>query len=1104
MVTAASDPCHSDSPLDEILAFYLEEVEAGRTPDRDAVLAKHPELIAELNAFFANLDHVAELASPWRAGHVDADTTVDPFAARSLPVEEGQRIGYFGDYELLREIGRGGMGVVYAARQVSLDRVLAVKMISEGRLAALDGLERFRREAEAVAHLDHPAIVPIFEVGDHNGRHYFSMKLVDGGSLSQLAPQLREDPKTAAKLLAEVARAVHYAHQRGILHRDLKPANILLDRQGRPFVADFGLARRVEGDGTLTRSDSIIGTPAYMAPEQAEGRREAVTTASDVYGLGAILYETLTGQPPFRGKTVFEIVQQVREIEPESPSRINPTAPRDLVTICLKCLEKDPRRRYASAEAFAEDLERWLDGRPIFARPSTFGERVIKWGMRHRVAAMLIVVSVMAVFAGAVAVQVTLLARRLRGEIQLTDQERQSQFDARRRAEAEVDRQKRENEQAKPRAYLDRIAAAERAWFANDVENAEKLLDDCPTSLRRWEWYYLKRQCHAERLMLRGHNGVTCSVAFAPDTSCFTCPDERGGVTIWDARANKKVCHLRGHDGTAYGVVFDRTGSRLATAGSDGSIRLWDVQTGELTKTLSGHAKYAAAVAFSPDGARIVSGGADKIIRVWDTTTGNAVLEIPGHSGEVFGVAISPDGTLLASAGQGGTVFLWDFRTGEEKRRFAGHEDASRALAFHPDGRRLASGGADRMVKLWDVLTGDEIRRFRAAEGRIDGLAFNPDGTRLATGSRDRSVKVWDVETGAETASYRGHLAPVFAVAFSPDGHLLASAGQDAVVKVWNATDGPGSRVLSSSNRGPLRGSVAAASLGSVVALAGAEQGLILFDATSGGEQAVRFGAVLEPHSLCIDVSGRHLAAVDQSGAARVWEIASGRERLVIQRDDETFASVALAPDGSWIVTGGGLPLAFIQLYEGKGVRPDPKDHRVRIWDASTGRQLSEFTGHRGTIHSVAVARDARWIASGGDDGIVHIWDVQSRRQVHVFDDRDRAVFSVAFSPDCRFLASAGLAGRIRIREVESGRELHVLSAESGLISKVCYSPDGTRIASAGGDGTVRIWDPASGRELLALGGHSGRVSDVTFSPDGRLLITGGADGTVRVWDASP
>jgi tRNA A-37 threonylcarbamoyl transferase component Bud32 len=387
--------------LEDVIAAYLQAVDAGKAPDRQELLARHPDLVDPLQAFFADHDRMKQAAAPPPANEAPtlAPGEIPPGAA---PLG---RVPYFGDYELLQEIARGGMGVVYKARQVSLNRVVAVKMILAGQLASAEDVQRFRREAEAAANLDHPNIVPIYEVGEHEGQHYFSMKLIEGGSLASC--KLPLPPRQAAELVATVARAVHHAHQRGILHRDLKPGNILLSRrtgcqpvQGaeqagslcdEPHVTDFGLAKRVEGDAGHTRTGSIVGTPSYMPPEQARSEK-GLTTAVDVYSLGAILYELLTGRPPFRAATPLDTILQVLELDPERPRKLDPGIDPDLETICLKCLEKEPGRRYGSALALADDLRRFLTGVPIQARPVGLAEQGFKWARRRPTAAGLIAV----------------------------------------------------------------------------------------------------------------------------------------------------------------------------------------------------------------------------------------------------------------------------------------------------------------------------------------------------------------------------------------------------------------------------------------------------------------------------------------------------------------------------------------------------------------------------------------------------------------------------------------------------------------------------------------------------------------------------------------
>jgi serine/threonine protein kinase len=396
MITPPPNPAEREERLDSIVTAYFQAVDAGQAPDPDDWIAGHPDLAEELHRFFRGhhrVDHLAEPLRPvTRAARVDAlDTEIlDRTPSESGSADSSPDVGSFQDYEILEPIGEGGMGVIYKARHKELGRFVALKLLLAGRFATPRDLQRFRNETEMVASLDHPNIVPIYEVGTFARRPYFSMRLMEGGSLAQHLDQFRTDLRAAALLVATIARAVHHAHLRGILHRDLKPSNILLDAAGGPYVTDFGLAKRLEGDQSLTDTGVIVGMPTYMAPERVLGKHGAITTATDVYGLGTILYALLTGRPPFAGETPLDTLAQVKECEPATPSSLNELVDRDLQTICLKCLEKDAARRYGSAEELAQELDRWRAGEPIQARPIPRIARLVRWCRRRPAAAALL------------------------------------------------------------------------------------------------------------------------------------------------------------------------------------------------------------------------------------------------------------------------------------------------------------------------------------------------------------------------------------------------------------------------------------------------------------------------------------------------------------------------------------------------------------------------------------------------------------------------------------------------------------------------------------------------------------------------------------------
>jgi WD40 repeat protein/serine/threonine protein kinase len=1189
----ASIPAHSsesrrepapdrDQDLNEVIAAYLEALEAGDAPDRSAILARYPELSAELALFFANQEHVARLTAPLRDGltpaagswpkSLPALVEVADDGAATVPFpgvpwsgyREGAlgaglgqpheldraaadpRVRYFGDYELIEIIAQGGMGVVYKARQVSLDRVLALKMVRAGRFVTPEDLQRFRLEAAAAAQLDHPHIVPIYEVGEHDGHHYFSMKLVDGGNLAAQVEKYAANPRAAARLLATVAGAVHYAHQRGILHRDLKPANILLGglpssplEERIPIVTDFGLAKRVGGPeaGNLTQSGSIVGTPNYMAPEQADGRREAVTTAADVHALGAILFELLVGHPPFRAETMLETLQMVREKEPKRPSTLNPRIDRDLETIVLKCLEKSPVRRYSSAEALERDLDRWLAGLPIRARPATLADQTIKWIRRRPMAAALLLTAGVAALAVGVAGGLLSSTARLRKDVVRKVTALLAEQEKRRGVETELAGSRDRKLRMEGELYAKRILAAAQALanddpLQEDPRLAERLLADCPAPLRNWEWRYLNRKNHAELLTIQGHTGTVCASDFQPGASRVRCQDLALGSPIWSTSAGPRVRHIDGPDGSIYGLSFDRTGFRLATAGLDGQIKLWDLTRGRPPHAFRGHVGWAADVAFNHHGIQLASAGEDGTVRIWDATPepdadpqrDRALQVLRGHAGGVFGVAYGPDDTKLASAGKDGTVRVWDL-TQKPPRVicvFQGHKQDAYCVAFHPGGKLIASGGADRRVRIWDAATATERLQFQAAASRINAIAFSPDGTRIATGSLDGPIGVWNADNGKPIHVLRGHAMPVFEVAFAADGTKLLSAGQDATVKLWDLTSEPGVRLLQLETSGaPVSaldpaaesapasgvrwvGGVAFGPTGHELAAAGTDHAIAFWDATTGRLKRTLRAPWETAIALAYSPDGSWLASAGTDRSVRIWNLGTSAQPVLVSDPVEGSSSVTFSPDGKTLAKGGGDWPRVIQEPMDKVPPAEGQARAIRICDAATGISIRSLHGHTGSIHAVAFSPDGTKLASAGSDQDVRIWSVATGEVSMHLGGHSGAVLCLAFSPDGKTLASAGSDHTICCWDMATGHLIHKLAGHANWVMGVAFSPDGTRLASAGADQSVRVWDPAQGRELLSLRGPRDRVHGVAFCPDGTRLAAASADGHVWVWETEP
>jgi WD40 repeat protein/tRNA A-37 threonylcarbamoyl transferase component Bud32 len=890
----------TNDPLGEILAAYRAAALAGAAPPRDEILARFPDFREELNAFFAAQDEGLAPADPscpltsriiqGRGEDSDQpDATLAKVGAASLPAADLPRL--FGDYELLQEIARGGMGVVYKARQVSLNRLVALKMILAGQLANPADVQRFRNEASAAAFMDHPGIVSIYEVGQHGQQHYFSMKLVEGGNLAGQMAHFRGDVRAAARLMAEVARAVHYAHQRGILHRDLKPGNILLEwrtGEGRspvPLVTDFGLAKRVEGNPNLTRTGTIVGTANYMAPEQAAGKSGNLATAADVHSLGAMLYEMLTGRPPFQADNLLDTILQVRTEKPPAPRSLNPRVDGDLETVCLKCLEKEPGHRYGSAAALADDLERWLAGEVILARRAGAGVRLLKWVRRRPALAGMMALAFLASMLGFVGVGTLLQLRQ-------TEIARNEAVQAQRTAVAEAER-------AEMALYVNRVMRAHFEWLDGEVARADRLLDECPATLRQWEWHYVKRLCNAD-LTIKRYPSSLHGICWSPDGKRLACASADKIARVWDTATGQIIHSLRGHTDWVTCVCWSPDGKRLATGSQDETIKVWDGATGQEVLTLGPHKARIDSVCWSPDGKRLASAVQDQTVKVWDMAAGQEILFLEGTANAVGNVCWSPDGKRLAGGGYDGRVKVWDAATGENALSFRGHASVVWSVCWSPDGTQLAScGWLDGLVKVWDARKDQQALSFKGLDGF--SLCWSPDGNHLAGPGEKNSVKVWDAATGRETQALKGHQAEVFSVCWSQDGKHLTSAAFDSTVKAWDTLTG---RETFSLKGVPAKFTRVSWSPDRQHLAFGFLDGtIVVWDASTGQDRLALKGHSKEIWGLSWSPDGRRLASGDREAGVKVWNIGTGQGVLSLQADAYTLFGLCWSPDGKSLAT---------------------------------------------------------------------------------------------------------------------------------------------------------------------------------------------------------
>jgi len=1033
----------NEQRLQSILHAYLQAVDRGERPDRQALLNAHPDLRDELAAYFADASKVEALAKSLQTATFGSGSSV---ASPLLGM-----VRYLGDYELLEEIARGAMGVVFKARQVSLNRVVALKMILKGELATEADVRRFRQEAEAAAGLDHPNIVPIYEVGEHEGQQYFSMKFIETTPFSG-------EPQATATMLAKVARAVHHAHQRGILHRDLKPSNILIDQNGEPHVADFGLAKMVKGGEDATKSGAIVGTPAYMAPEQARAEK-SLTTAVDVYSLGAILYEGLTGRPPFRGDDPLSTLMKVISDEPVNPRSINGRVDRDLETICLKCLEKEPTNRYESAAALADDLERWLRREPIHARPATLPERAVKWARRKPAAAGLIAISIVG------------LLLLLGGLVWNAEQQR-DRAETERGLRVQAEKAKRtaekasgEKETALSHAESLRLAAQSNVALATNPSLALLLALEGSQRARP------RSSVHNNALVAAMNHCRELRTLRVPGLAAFdqVCVSPNGkylaavssGVQLWDLATGTPVARLAlpggpfstafSPDGKTIAVItgLHEHAAHVALVKYEGkeealftglAIRLFDTSTGKELHVLKGHQHDVAFAHFSPDGKRLVSGSWDGSARIWNVAAGTFEWELPGRK-------FFPNQATSASFNASGTRVLTTY--GRWSRTY----DTSGLVGPLSSQNKTRWENRDPPLPLGKKIV--ELRTFpdRIAQVSI-GRSADDDYT---------PARLWDAE-GKEIAKLLPpkdgpKLEDTTCAVFSADGKQVVTGHCRGSVNLWDAENGKHLRHISG-RRGEIKR---------------------LFVSADGKRAFLWY---LDDRVISVDL------AVE--------------EELAHSEFAEAIAAARLSSDGRYFL--------IVPTWS-----PSNRDvPKVLIYDAGSGKELARLLGHEDEITDAEFQADGVRIATSSRDGSVRLWQTVPREYGSKLDGVEE-VPSVRYSPDGKHIFSASTTAALHDA---TGKRLVQLSRHPGLsddyrqnllrpIRTGVFSPDSTLLATIANDKLaavaknakkkldssmpflpVQVWDVASGKERFSLNGLTYAVRSLSFSPDGNYLLT--------------
>jgi WD40 repeat protein len=1038
-------------------------------------------------------------------------------------------------YEILGVLGKGGMGVVYRARQQGLGRVVALKMILHADHAGAGQRQRFRTEAEAIARLQHPHIVQVFEVGEHKGTPYFSLEFCAGGSLADRLRATPLPPREAAALLETLARAMQTAHAAGVVHRDLKPANVLLAADGAPKVTDFGLAKKLDDASGQTHTGQVLGTPSYMAPEQAVGQGRLIGPAADVYALGAILYDCLTGRPPFRAATAVDTLMQVVAEEPPSPRRLNPGMPRDLETICLKCLQKAPGKRYASAEELAEDLRRFREGEPVRARPVGALERGWRWCRRNPASAA----SAFAAAASLLAAAVVSTAFGLRAERARQGEAERARNEASAREEAVHARQDAQRQLIDLCGESGLTAAREQdhsqalLWFAlatqlaRDDPQAEEL-----NRIRVANW--LRNVCLPEGTFLvpgfRPLHDHFRTLQFSPDGNYLLVVASTGDCLVWD-RSLGRLARLPEWAAKGSAAAWEPRGGSLAVAARDGRISLLSPPDFRPAGEEAEAGGAVAVLAFSRDGERLAWGGKGGA-RVWDRGRKAYVTPLLAHGGPVASLSFSVSGKLLATSAGDGKARVFRIAPGDaeplfppveqtlNENRFRNEGGEGVAPRFADDDQVLLTGVRDRghWRLVWrSAATGQPLMSVDVPY--LTAFAVSPKGDRVAA-VWEGEGQLWDAHSRQTLAAIpQPRISWCEDIEFAADGKTLVVGDRDTTVHFWSVDDPHNDRLTASSPfvAHPVQvGKCTLSADGRRLAVALLDGRIILWRMPEGPPVAYSaeggwptMPAVSPDRRFVLPRSTSFKNARQRK--LRVYEAASGKAAGPILDPGGILVDAAFSPDGTR-VAGACLTAQTPEERNQRVFEPGGKAGNLQFWDWKSGRRVA------GPVPLPSEPRGLAYRPDGGALAVVcadyHVVLVDPRvgeatRELDPGPDfRSRPATAglwwsngeARFSPDGRFLATWEIPSAVHVWDPDRGRLLHTLP-HNDRIQHVAFSPASPAVmATAGRDSVARVWDLETGKQRAELL-HPRHVIRLRFSPDGTELLTSCDDGQLRVWD---
>lgn len=1061
-----------------------------------------------------------------------------------------------GNYQLEEEVGRGGMGIVYRARQLApIRRTVALKLVSAGLVADEQQVSRFYAEAEAAASLHHPGIVPIYEVGCHAGHHFYSMAYIEGVSLAERIKAAEIPGHQAAQILREIAQAVSHAHAQGLIHRDLKPGNILLDAKSHAHITDFGLAKRLDEASDLTREGQVLGTPQYMSPEQAGGNRTAVGPRSDVYSMGAILYAVLTGQPPFESASVRETLQQVQTAAPTPPRALNSQVPADLETICLKCLEKLPEQRYATARALADDLQRYLNGQPILARPVSRLEHAWRWCRRNRglatlSAALACAVTLVAVFSSTLAITTSRANLALAEKTTALSEANHKLHRAVAESDEQRDAAERATASAESRLYAGQIALAQHSYEEESLALARQQLEICRPEQRGWEYRYLAAMTYQSVPLYTNHR--ISGASFSADGQLLACRTNHT-LRVLDVATQQELWQVPYAEG-----AFRFSGDFLV--GYDAlKITLWDATSGAVARTFRFKSQ---RVVVSPDG-RFLAALSKQKLAAWNLETGGEVfmssVDLPDTPVRLL---YEPSQSRLFTTLYNGAVMSWNALDGTDEQVVIPGKQLDGPGIILPSGM-----SADCMTfvvqheqqcEVWDVSKRRNVRNINLRGDSI--LALSADGLCLASHERrDDSIRLWNLHTSKPLRDISIQFHSIGKV-MSPDCRWMAIFDGPAGLRVVNIkayedqirlTDGgyhltqavctrDGRHVVGTyttrlRRRGPAVGGYTAFSKPSSEA---DDLSVRVWD-TATGRRPESFDKHKVPvHCLAVAADSRTVASGDDDGIVKVWDLETGRESFELPPQTGPARSLAFSPDGKRLaVTCSGAGSRTCQSQPASGLlelvahgvgspslttllvssavegqdshRKLPKgwyldtEILIRVYDLESKAELFAIRGHGGVVHCVEFSPDGKSIATASADHTIKLWNAESGQEIATLMAHAGGVRTLAFRPDGLQLASAGEDSKIKLWDTETWLETHTLEGHVGTIHKIAYTPDGARIASGSEDTLIKLWDAHTGEEALTLKRHQVPVREIAFTDADRLTTIGsGKDQDDHIWYA--